>query len=134
MVVDLDSDNNCAECKVDEELLNEHDQIELNKAYPQFEACKRRLDALWLEKNVNAPHRHFQLHANDMRVLSNRGGGNCLFHALRQGLRNIACDGQTLTHIELRQNIVDHARSNLDQILHSSSGTLCLNKNVTIHL
>jgi hypothetical protein len=39
-----------------------------------------------------------------------------------------------LTHIELRQNIVDHARSNLDQILHSSSGTLCLNKNVTIHL
>jgi hypothetical protein len=134
VVVDLDSDNNCAECKVDEELLNEHDQIELNKAYPQFEACKRRLDALWLEKNVNAPHRHFQLHANDMRVLSNRGGGNCLFHALRQGLRNIACDGQTLTHIELRQNIVDHARSNLDQILHSSSGTLCLNKNVTIHL
>jgi hypothetical protein len=78
--------------------------------------------AIWLEKNMIEPHRHFQLHANDMRVLSNRGGGNCFFHALRQGLRSLACDGQKLDHIELRQKIVDHARSNLDQTLHTSSG------------
>jgi integrase len=90
--------------------------------------------AIWLEKNMIEPHRHFQLHANDMRVLSNRGGGDCLFRALRQGLRNIACDGQKLDHIELRQKIVDHARSNLDQTLNTSSGTLCLKKNVTMPL
>jgi hypothetical protein len=134
VVVDIDTENNCAECKVDEELMEEQDLRELNKMYPQFEASKRRLDATWLEKNMNEPHRHFQKHANDMRVLSNRGGGDCLFRALRQALRNIACDGQKLDHIELRQKIVDHARSNLDQTLNTSSGTLCLKKNVTMHL
>jgi len=134
VVVDIDTENNCAECKVDEELMEEQDLRELNKTYPQFEASKRRLDATWLEKNMNEPHRHFQMHANDMRVLSNRGGGDCLFRALRQGLRNIACDGQKLDHIELRQKIVDHARSNLDQTLNTSSGTLCLKKNVTMPL
>jgi len=134
VAVDIDTDNNCAECKVDEELLNQCDQIELNRMYPQRESIKKRRDAMWLEQNVNQPHRHFQLHAKHMRVLSNRGGGNCLFHALRQGLRNLKHDGQTLTHVELRQKIVDHARGNLDQIVQTSSGTLCLKNNVTMNL
>jgi hypothetical protein len=124
---DIDTINNCAECKVDDELMHEHNQIELNKMYPHVEGLKKRSEARWFELNVNEPHLHFQLHAKDMRVLSNRGGGNCLFHALRQGLRNIACDGQTLTHVELRQKIVDHARDNLDKTLHTP-GTLCVKK------
>lgn len=134
VVVDIDTVNNCAECNRDKELMNEQDRRELNQMYPQLEASKRRLDKIWLEKNITEPHRHFQLHVENMRVLSNRGGGNCLFHALRQGFKNLACDGQKLDHIELRQKIVDHARSNLDKTLHTSSGTLCLKKNVAMHL
>ena len=118
--------NNCAECKVDDELMHEHNQIELNKMYPHVEKLKKRCEARWLDVNVMEPHQHFQLHAKEMRVLSNRGGGNCLFHALRQGLRNVACDGQTLTHVELRQKIVDHAEGNLDKTMHTPSGTLCV--------
>ncbi len=118
--------NNCAECKVDDELMHEHNQIELNKMYPHVEKLKKRCEARWLDVNVKEPHQHFQLHAKEMRVLSNRGGGNCLFHALRQGLRNVACDGQTLTHVELRQKIVDHAEGNLDKTMHTPSGTLCV--------
>lgn len=128
VIFDIDTINNCPECKVDTELMNEHDLIELNKTYPHAKELKKRVEAIWLKNNVNEPHQHFQLHANDMKVLSNRGGGNCLFHALRQGLRNVECDGQTLTHVELRQKIVDHARGNLDKTLHTVSGTLCLKK------
>ena len=111
-------ETNCPECKVDDELYNQHFYNSLCQAYPQRERSNTNLRVHWIKNCLKDPHELFQLNATTMKRLSNRGGGDCLFRALLQGLsgevRPKIDDLQIRNHLQLRERIVDYATEHLD--------------------
>ena len=111
-------ETNCAECKVDDELYNQHFYNSLCQAYPQNERSKANLRVHWIKNCLKEPHAWFQLNAKTMKRLSNRGTGDCLFRALLQGLSGEVGPKidhlQIRDHLQLRERIVDYATEHLD--------------------
>ena len=69
-------------------------------------------------------HEDFQRKAEKMTRINNAGGGNCLFHALKQG----ACCQQS--HRKLRSDIVQHTRQHLNDYVAVQGPTVIALKNL----
>jgi hypothetical protein len=110
---DFDTENKCLECKVDEHLLQAHFNKELCNMYPQHERNQTKLHDRKIGVYLLEPHVEFISNARKMKTIKNVGGGNCLFHSLVQGLSHLKMD--TPDHLQLRQQIIDHASSHFDR-------------------